>query len=188
MIELVEQSPCAGLVPVEAGALRLTETAPRRMTAVAPYKGQAEALGRALEAAHGLGWPAPGRVIAGEGCAVQWFGRDLALLIGAAPDAVLAEHAALTDQSDAWAVLRLEGPGAAAVMARLTPLDLRDAVFGIGATARTEVAHMAGVVTRAGAADAEVFEIMAFRSMAASLVHEVTRAMRRVAARQAEGA
>ncbi|MDZ7709632.1 MAG: sarcosine oxidase subunit gamma [Roseovarius sp.] len=180
MVDLVERTPCAGLVPVTAGALRLTEGVPGRITALAPYKGQAEALGRALETAHGLGWPEPGRVIAGDGGAVQWFGLDLALLIGPEPDTALADHAALTDQSDAWAVLRLDGPGARDVMARLTPLDLRAAVFGDGATARTDVAHMAGAVTRAGA---QAYQIMAFRSMAASLVHEVELAMRRVAAR-----
>ncbi len=180
MVDLVEMTPCAGLVPVTAGALRLTEAAPGWVTVLAPYKGQQAALGRALKRAHGLGWPEPGEVIAGAGGAVQWFGRDLALLVGPGPDAALAKHAALTDQSDAWAVLRIEGPGATAVMARLTPLDLRESVFGVGRTARTDVAHMAGAVTRT---DAEAFEIMAFRSMAASLVHEVALAMRRVAAR-----
>ncbi|RXV66457.1 sarcosine oxidase subunit gamma [Roseovarius sp. A46] len=180
MVDLVEMTPCAGLVPVTAGALRLTEAAPGRMTVLAVFQGQEEALGRALAQAHGLGWPAPGEVIAGESGAVQWFGRDLALLVGPEPDAALADHAALTDQSDAWAVLRIEGPGATAVMARLTPLDLRDSVFGVGRTARTDVAHMAGAVTRAGT---DAYDIMAFRSMAASLVHEVAMAMRRVAAR-----
>lgn len=183
MVDLVEMTPCAGLVPVTAGALRLTEAVPGRVTSLAPYKGQQGALDRALAQAHGLGWPAPGEVIAGAGGAgasVQWFGRDLALLVGPEPDAALATHAALTDQSDAWAVLRIEGPGATAVMARLTPLDLRESVFGVGRAARTDVAHIAGAVTRV---DAEAFEIMAFRSMAASLVHEVAVAMRRVAAR-----
>ena len=184
MIDLVETTPCAGLVPVTAGALRLSEGAPGRMTVLAVYKGQEAALGRALAEAHGLGWPAPGAVIAGEGAEVRWFGLDMALLVGPEPDAGLAEHAALTDQSDAWAVLRLEGAGATAAMARLTPLDLREGVFAPGSTARTDVGHMAGAVTRVGA---ETFEIMAFRSVAASLVHEVALAMRRVAARGAAG-
>lgn len=180
MVDLVETSACAGLVPVTAGALRLTEVVAGRMTALAPYRGQAEALGRALARAHGLGWPEPGRVIAGEGGAVQWFGLDLALLVGPAPDTALADHAALTDQSDAWAVLRLDGTGATDVMARLTPLDLRAQAFGEGSTARTDVAHMAGAVTRVGA---QAYQIMTFRSMAASLVREVALAMTRVAAR-----
>ena len=180
MAELIQTTPCAGLVPVEAGALRLTEIAPGRMTALAPYRGREAALGAALSRAHGLGWPGPGQVVAGEDGAVQWFGRVLALLIGPEPDPALAEHAALTAQSDAWAVLRLEGARATAVMARLTPLDLRAARFGDGATARTEVAHMAGAVTRVGP---EAYEIMAVRSMAATLVHDIALAMRRVAAR-----
>jgi sarcosine oxidase subunit gamma len=178
--DLAEKTPCAGLVPVTAGALRLTEGTSGRMTALAVYKGQEAALGRVLVKAHGLGWPEPGAVIAGEGAEVRWFGLGLALLVGPEPDAGLAAHAALTDQSDAWAVLRLEGAGATSVMARLTPLDLRAEAFAAGATARTDVAHMAGAVTRHGA---EAYEIMAFRSMAASLVHEVALAMRRVAAR-----
>lgn len=180
MTDLTEATPCAGLVPVTAGALRLTEVGAGHVTVLAVYKGQEAALGRALAKAHGLGWPAPGEVIAGEGGRVQWFGLGMALLTGPEPGAGLAEHAALTDQSDAWAVLRLEGPGATAAMARLTPIDLRESVFGPGRTARTDVAHMAGAVTRVGA---EAYEIMAFRSMAASLVHEVALTMRRVAAR-----
>ena len=180
MIDLSETTPCAGLVPVEAGTLRLDEVVPGCVTALAPYDGQAAALDAALSRIYGLGWPAPGRVIRGDAGAVQWFGRDLALLIGPEPDPVLAEHTALTDQSDAWAVLRLEGAGAIAVLARLTPLDLRPACFGDGATARTEVAHMTGAVTRTGP---EAYEITGFRSMAASLVHETERAMHRVAAR-----
>ena len=180
MGELSEATPCAGLVPVAAGALRLTEVAPGRMTALAPFRGREAALGAALSRAHGLGWPGPGQVVAGEDGAVQWFGRALALLIGPEPDPVLAEHAALTDQSDAWAVLRLEGAGASAVMARLTPLDLRPGCFGEWATARTEVAHMAGAVTRAGP---DAYEIMAVRSMAARLEQELCLAMRRVPAR-----
>jgi sarcosine oxidase subunit gamma len=184
VIDLAEATPCAGLVPVAAGAMRLTEGLPQRMTAMAVYKGQEDALGRALAEAHGLGWPAPGAVIAGEGGRVLWFGLGMALLVGPEPGAGLAAHAALTDQSDAWAVLRLEGEGATAAMARLTPLDLRETVFGPGRTARTDVAHMAGAVTRLGA---ETWEIMGFRSMAASLVHEVALVMRRVAARGAAG-
>ncbi len=180
MTEPMETTPCAGLVPVEEGALRLSEIDLARVTSLAPYRGQAAALGAALRDGHGLGWPGPGQVIRGDAGAVQWFGRDLALLIGPEPDTGLAAHAALTDQSDAWAVLRLEGAGAAAVLARLCPLDLRDRHFAEGATARTEVAHMAGAVTRAGR---EAYDIMGFRSMAASLVHEITLAMRRVTAR-----
>ena len=42
--------------------------------------------------------------------ACVWTGRGQAFLIGAEPPDGLAGIAALTDQSDAWVVLRLAGP------------------------------------------------------------------------------
>ena len=181
MADFTVQTPCAGFLPLTMGDLRLTEVVPARMTSLAPYLGSAGALSAALLAAHGVAWPEPGRVAGQEAARMLWFGRELALLIGPAPDASLAAHAALTDQSDGWAVVQLEGRQAVKVLARLCPLDLRDAVFAPGQTARTDVAHMAGSVSRLGP---QTWQIMVFRSMAATLVHEVEIAMARVAARQ----
>ncbi|WP_297769681.1 sarcosine oxidase subunit gamma [uncultured Roseovarius sp.] len=181
MVELQAQSPGAGLLPIVIGDLRLNEVAPERMTSLAPYNGQAEALSEAMQAAHGMAWPVPGRMTGRNGARAMWFGRETALLIGPEPDTGLTAHAALSDQSDAWAVLVLEGPGAADVLARLCPLDLRDHVFKRGHVARTEVAHMAGAIARMGA---DNWRIMVFRSMAGTLIHEAETAMRRVAARR----
>ena len=108
------------------------------------------------------------------------FGREVALLMGPAPDASLAAHAALTDQSDAWIVVRLEGAGARDVLARLTPIDLRDSVFKRGHTARTELAHMMASLTRVGP---QAWQIMVFRSFAQTLAHDLKTAMQGVAAR-----
>ena len=96
------------------------------------------------------------------------------------PDPTLAGHAAMVDQSDGWAVLRLEGAGAAEVLARLVPLDLRAPQFRRGHTARTELQHMMASLTRLGP---DAFLIMVFRSMARTLVHDLTSAMEAVAAR-----
>lgn len=181
MVDLKAESPCAGLLPVTAGGLRLTEVTPGRMTSLAPYRDREAALSEAMQAAHGMAWPKSGRITGREGARAMWFGRNMAMLIGPDPDDGLAAHAALTDQTDAWAVLQLAGKGAVEALARLCPLDLRDAVFKRGHTARTDVAHMAGSVSRIGAQD---WQIMVFRSMATTLVHEVETAMRRVAARQ----
>ncbi|SEK95781.1 sarcosine oxidase subunit gamma [Roseovarius azorensis] len=180
MAELRAETPCAGLVPVRVAGLSLSEVAPGRMTSVAPYRGQERALSAALKSAHGMAWPAPGRMTGREGARAIWFGQRMALLVGPDPDPALAAHAALTDQSDGWAVLRLEGAGAREVLARLTPLDLRERVFEQGHTARSELAHMAASVTRMGG---DAWQVMVFRSMTATLVHEVETAMRRVAAR-----
>lgn len=181
MGEVQAESPGEGRLPVTAGEVRLSAAVPERMTSLAPYKGQAEALSQAMQAVHGMGWPKPGRMTGRKGARAMWFGREMALLIGPEPDPGLAAHAALVDQSDAWAVLVLEGPGAAQVLARLCPLDLRDHVFKRGHVARTEVAHMAGAIGRIGA---ESWRIMVFRSMAGTLIHEAETAMQRVAARR----
>jgi sarcosine oxidase subunit gamma len=181
VVELQAESSGEGRLPVTAGEVRLSAAVSERMTSLAPYKGQAEALSEAMQAAHGIAWPKPGRMTGRKGARAMWFGREMALLIGPEPDPGLAAHAALVDQSVAWAVLALEGPGAAEVLARLCPLDLRDQVFKRGHVARTEVAHMAGAIARMGD---ENWRIMVFRSMAGTLIHEAETAMRRVAARR----
>lgn len=179
MAELIAKSPCAGLLPLTVGALSLTEVQPGPMTAIAPFHGQAGPVGQALTAL-GLEWPGPGMTQTAGAARIVWFGHSHALLIGVAAPAVLADHAALTDQSDAWACVRLQGTGAAAALARLTPLDLRSDRFGIGDTARTELFHMAAAITRTAE---DGFEVMVFRSMAATLVHDLKAAMQAVTAR-----
>ena len=180
MAELVAKSPCAGLLPLEIGAAKVSEEDLGVLTSVMPYKGQEKPLSAALQAAHGMAFPAPNRATGKAGARAVWFGRDQALLMGPAPETALAEHAALADQSDAWAAVRLEGDAAEAVLARLVPVDLRTSVFKRGHTLRSQVAHMAGSVTRVGE---KAFLILVFRSMAATLVHDLKTAMEAVAAR-----
>jgi sarcosine oxidase subunit gamma len=91
--------------------------------------------------------------------------------------------AALTDQSDAWAVVQIAGAGVEDVLARLVPVDLRGQVFKKTHVATTMLGHMSVTVTRMGPVS---FEIMVMRSMAATLVHELQGAMRGVTARNAE--
>ncbi len=180
MAELIARTPCAGLLPLTVGGVTATEEHPAAMTSVAPFKGRAAVLSEAMGAAHGVAFPSPNRSAAKAGARVIWFGRGQALLIGPVPDPSLAEHAALTDQSDAWAMVRIEGERVEDVLARLVPVDLRAPDFERGHTVRTLVGHMAGSVTRLGP---RAFQVMVFRSMAATLVHELKAAMEAVAAR-----
>ncbi len=181
MAELTGKPPCDGLLPLEIGAVTLVEADPGRLTSVAPYRGGAEALGRALVSAHGLDWPAPNRMSVKGAARLIWFGRDMALLAGPAPAPGLAEHAALTDQSDAWAAVDLAGDDAEQVLARLVPIDLRAAHFAVGHTARTLIGHMTASITRLGP---DRFLILVFRSMAGTLVHDLKTALEAVAARR----
>jgi methylglutamate dehydrogenase subunit D len=178
--ELRAKSPCEGLLPLEIGGITLREQNPGVMTSVAPRKGMQKPLSAALKTAHGMAFPAPGRATGRAGARAIWFGRAHLLLIGPAPDPSLAALAALTDQSDAWAVVQLAGADADAVLARLVPVDLRAARFKRGATVRTELAHMMASITRSGA---QAFQIMVMRSMAHTMVHELKTVMEARAAR-----
>jgi sarcosine oxidase subunit gamma len=180
VVELKAKSPLDGHAPTTIGSVSLSEMDLGAMTSVAPWNGQGDALSAAMETAHGVGFPAPGQALFSGDVRAVWFGRGMALLTGVAPDAGLSEHAALTDQSDAWAAVRLDGAGAEDVLARLVPVDLRAAQFGPGATARTELAHMAASVTRL---EDGAFLVMVFRSMAQTLLHDLKSAMEAVAAR-----
>ncbi len=180
MGDLTAQSPMDGMLPTRIGGVALREVDLGVMTLVMPYRGADDALSGALEAAHGLRWPEAGRMTGTTERGVVWFGRAQVLLIGVEPGEGLAVHAALVDQSDAWAAVEIEGDRAAETLARLTPVDVRPGVFGVGHTARTEVAHMAASLTRTGEA---TYLLMVFRSFAHTLVHELGAALEGVAAR-----
>lgn len=177
MPSLIAKTPLAGLWPETHGDLTLSEVALDRITSVAPFRGQEAALAKALKPL-GLAFPAPGRFAEQGSATLVWTGRDQAFLIGATLETAAA---ALTDQSDGWACLRLEGPAAEVALARLVPLDLRAQAFPPGTVARTALGHINCILLRRAVA----FEILVFRSMARSAWHDLREAMQRLAARAA---
>lgn len=182
MVKLVEISPCEGLLPLTVDGLTLSEVTQAAITSVAPYAGQQAAASELLTSLCGMPMPAPNRSTGRDGARAVWTGAGQAFVLGMAVDASLARHAALTDQTDAWVVFRLQGEGVEQVLARLTPLDLNPGVFKRGHAARSLLGHMNAVFLRAAS---DAFEIMVFRSMARTAVHELETAMKAVAARKA---
>ncbi len=180
MVELIAKSPLEGLLPLSIGSVTLSQEDPGVMTSIAAFKGKEKTLSAALKKIHGMAAPGPNRALGKAGARAIWFGHGMILLQGPKADKALAKHAALTDQSDGWAVVRLTGAGARDVLARLTPVDLRDSEFKRGHTARTELAHMMASITRIGA---QSWQILVFRGFAGTLVHDLRRAMQSVAAR-----
>jgi heterotetrameric sarcosine oxidase gamma subunit len=180
--DLVAKSPLAGRAALTLAGVTLAEADLGQITSVAPFMGQDKALAGALKAL-GLSFPAPNQVSSKGDARLVWTGRDQAFLIGAAPQG-LDGLAALTDQSDGWAALRLDGPGAGDVLARLYPLDLRAAAFPVGRVARAPLNHMSSILMRPGP---QSFEMLVFRSMARTAWHEAEVAMRALAARAALG-
>jgi len=178
--ELIAKSPVEGLLPLNIGSIQLTEVEAGHLTSLSAYNGQIKRLSDALKSAHGMTMPGPNRATGKDGARAVWFGLSHALLIGPAPGAKLAKFAALTDQSDAWAMVELKGPGVSDVLARLVPVDLRPGHFKRGHTQRTDLMHMTASITCTGA---NKILIMVFRSMAKTLVHDLKTAMEGVAAR-----
>lgn len=180
MVDLKAISPCAGVLPLNLGRVTAEEVRLGTLSSLSPF-GDASQLTAALEKAHGLALPKPGRATGKDGARCIWFGQNEVLLAGPAPDKALARSAAVVDQSDGWACVTVSGTDAVDVLARLVPIDLREVTFKRGHTARTMVQHMAASITRVGA---DRFLILVFRSMAGSLVHDLKAAMEAVASRR----
>ncbi len=179
MARLIATTACAGLLPRAIGDIALTEVVLGPVTSIAPFAGKSDAVTTALEV-EGLHFPSPGETVTAGRARMIWAGHGRALLCGVEPPLSLATIAAMTDQSDSNAVVQIEGAGAEAVLARLVPVDLRLSVFAEAATARTMVGHMAASVTRVGLM---AFEVMVMRSMAKTLVHDLTEAATGLTAR-----
>ncbi len=182
MPELIAKPPL-DVAPLTLADTTLTLADPGPITCVALFPGGAKAAAKGLKTL-GLTFPEPGTWTAGKGGArIVWTGRDQAFVLGATAPAI--DGAAVTDQTDGWAALRLDGPAAVAALARLVALDLREAAFPPGRAARSGLNHMPMVLLRTGAA---AFEILVFRSMARSAWHELAETLERIAARSAQKA
>ncbi|MEX2518981.1 MAG: hypothetical protein WD969_06580 [Paracoccaceae bacterium] len=170
---------------VEAPGVTFDEAGPRGLVHLAARRG----LGAALEAeiAGLLPLPGAGRSAEADGfCAValapgQW------LITGPQEGlethiAMLAASGAVTDLSDAYVSFRLEGPGARAVLARLSSLDFEETAFPVGAAARTIMAHIGVIIRRLPDADGPAYALETARSTARSFAHDVAQAIRAMAA------
>ena len=173
MVKLLETTPCAGLLPLQIGQTKLSEIALGAIWSVSPFAGRARAVDAALRKM-GVVFPDAGQIVGSGSVTASWFGHDQALVMGAVSLPKMA--AAVTDQSDGWACVRIEGQ-AVDVLARLSPVDLREAA----GVRRTLIGHMSAVlIARADGA----IDVMVMRSMAKTLVHELEVAATGVAARR----
>ncbi|WP_185020622.1 sarcosine oxidase subunit gamma [Histidinibacterium lentulum] len=179
MARLLARDPFGGLLPLSWGQVTAMAVDPGPVTLIAPYRASVGETRDRLRAELALDWPDPGRATGSGEAALLSVGPGRALLVGVpAPD---LPGAAVIDQSDGVAVVAVSGADARAVLARLVPLDLDPVAFGEGSVAATLVGHMTATLWARG----EALRIVGMRSMARSLVHELERAARNVAAREA---
>lgn len=151
------------------------------ITSIALFPLQAKAIAKVLKPL-GLTFPAPNKVSQSGDARLIWTGRDQAFLIGAPAPAIPPEVAAVTDQSDGWAGLSVEGPAAHEALMRWVPVDLRPAQFPVGTAIRAPLNHMQAIILRL---NANRIDLMVFRSMARTAWHELDLAMTIIEARAA---
>ncbi len=181
MVDLIAKTPLHGLLPLQIGAHKALEPDLGPITSIMPFQGKHLEVSKALSDAYGLELPGLGQSVVCGGASVVWFGRGQFMLIGAEPPAGLDQIAALSDQSDAWAVADVSGPDVDAVLARLVPVDLRLSAFAVGTSARTLIGHMNGAVIRLSETS---IRLMVFRSMAKTLTHDLSEAMQTLASKE----
>jgi len=154
--------------------------APQRgLASIALYGGDLKPL---LDALGGT-LPLPGRQLRADGVLYLWSGPAswLALADDDAADfseklaTRLAGVAAVTDQSDGRAILRVHGPSSRDALAKLLPIDLHPKMFSIDATALTLAGHVNVQIWRSGE---DAFELACFRSFAEDLFEALCEASR----------
>ena len=163
------------------------EVEPLSMCSVATPLGGGEALDAAMRAAYGIVRPAPGRVAVSETAGLRLLGMaaDSAFVLfdkdpGLLPRALAEQVRAVsyvTDQSDAWAALRLTGERVRDALERIAMIDLDPQRFEIGAVARTLMEHLSVIVVRE---EENAYLLLSARSSARSFLHAVTQSAENV--------
>lgn len=148
------------------------------IASVLAKRGQQEALRKQIRERFGIELaPGPKRSVAGDYAFIA-TGPSVWLATGEGAgnsfvttlaDA-LGEHAAISDQTDGQAVLRVSGPKARDAMCKLVPIDLHPRIFRSGNVAVTLAAHIGTTLWRLedDSNGQAVFEIAVFRSLAES--------------------
>jgi len=84
------------------------------------------------------------------------------------------EQASVTDQSDSWAGLVLDGPLAVSALERICPIDLHPDSFGAGQVARTIMEHLAVVIL---CVSNNRYVLLSPRSSSASFLHAMVQSL-----------
>ncbi len=157
--------------------VRITEKQGFAMAAILARRGASAAvIGEALAAELPLGpkWLASGPfIIIGSGPGT-WLTQHEGVSEGTAASWVrdvqtrLAGIASVSDQTGAYRVFRVEGPGAQRLLQRGGAVDLDDSMFPPGAVAFTMIAYLDVLIRRLDMADS--YELAVYRSSAASFV------------------
>jgi heterotetrameric sarcosine oxidase gamma subunit len=162
----------AGLTMVELCDFELVQVMARR--------GQWSAVAGAGEDAYGAAVPAGPQAVEANGVVLIWSGPDQFLVLSpqsAGPAMEKARStftniASLSEQSAGRALIRIAGPRARDMLAKVCSLDLHPAVFPEGAAAATSIDHTPVNLWRGKDSDSSAaFYLLVFATFAESLWH-----------------
>lgn len=89
----------------------------------------------------------------------------------------LHDDAYVTDQSDSWAGLVIDGPSARTALERICPIDLHPDAFKVGQVTRTSMEHLAVIILRENEAR---YLLLSPCSSAHSFLHAVETSLKNV--------
>lgn len=143
------------------------------VASVLARRGSEAALSAFVKTRYGLDLPTALRAVRNAAHALVWAGPGQWLFIAKQKEsfAELSGLAAVSDQSDGRAALRLSGPNVRDMLAKGCMIDLHPAAFPSSAAAMTTIAHIGVHLWRADEPPYDrdvVFDILIARSMAAS--------------------
>lgn len=154
------------------GALRLSTRTNLSLWQVAAWPDTAATVSKALSDAVGADAPPFGRVASGPDGALLRLNPLKWWIIDGARPRFDAEQAVTLDLSHEQTPISITGPDAAALLARLVSIDLRDAAFPVGAFAATGGRHMMLKLWRTGPEAYELFVMRSFAAYCGSLLDE----------------
>jgi sarcosine oxidase subunit gamma len=174
MPDPVASHPLAGHLAAGSAArrdasVRVNLPAPSGLWQVLAFPGKAETVAQALAK---LASTRP-EIAVRQTAPDDWLALSYAIGhadLAEALSAALGEAAALVDQSDAKAVLIIDGKDSRALLSKGTAVDLHPDAFPEGKSVATLFNHFAIQLTRTGG---DAFEIIAARSFAESLFEEL---------------
>ncbi|MEM6587883.1 MAG: sarcosine oxidase subunit gamma [Pseudomonadota bacterium] len=183
---LVSAPPLAGYHQAFGG---VTLHAPEDLAIVnmaVPLGGDARAL-KAVNTGYGVDLPELGKSVETKKGAARLvrLSPDQAFVIFThpAPDAedVVTKRVKkamyLTDQTDVWTGLEINGPGALAALERVCPIDLNPGAFAMGDAARTVMEHLGVLIIRTGE---DRYLLLSASSSAGSFLHMLETSIRNV--------
>ena len=182
MVDLTAVNPMRGAISLKIGTVAVEEVQTSLFT-VGVHKEISKKLLNTMKSVTGMDWPNVCQIKSKDNISLMWFDHTHVAIMGVKPTLQLKKIAAVTDVSDAWLIIDIDGIDARKVLSRVTPTDMREQSFKTGMTQRGDLMHMQASIS---CIEEHRFRIMVFRSMAQTLVHELTIAMKSVAARTRE--